>query len=85
MKTQEDKILELLNNARINGLRKRFGCSCKNNNTICFATEHIINKRLEDNSTVFMYRETKPLLQEYREEHKKAKKKYPGLILFDTL
>lgn len=44
-------------NARINGLRERFHCSCKNGH-FCVATEHIVNKRLPNNTTVFIYKKT---------------------------
>lgn len=43
-------------NARINGLRTRFGCECKNGSTYCRANEHIRNKRLKDGTTKFFYR-----------------------------
>ena len=45
-------------NARINSLRTRFGCSHKNGNTVCLAVEHIINKRMENGTTLFFYRKT---------------------------
>lgn len=45
-------------NARLNGLRTRFGCSHKNGNTVCLATEHIINKDMGNNTTLFFYRKT---------------------------
>lgn len=41
-------------NARINGLRKRFGCECKNG-VHCISEEHIINRRLPDKTTKFFY------------------------------
>jgi len=44
-------------NARINGLRKRFGCECKNGNRCC-ASEHIINKRGPNKTTLFVYQKT---------------------------
>ena len=47
------KILQY--NARINGLRQRFGCQCKNGNELCFATEHIRNYDLPDGTTLFKY------------------------------
>ena len=43
--------------ARINGLRKRFGCECKNGRD-CMATEHIVNKRLTNGTTKFFYKKT---------------------------
>lgn len=45
-------------NARLNGIRKRFGCSHKNGNTVCLATEHILNKRLDNGTTLFIYKQT---------------------------
>ena len=45
-------------NARINSLRTRFGCSHKNGNTVCVATEHIINKSMPNGTTLFFYRKT---------------------------
>lgn len=45
-------------NSRIAGLRTRFGCSHKNGNTVCLATEHIINKDMGNNTTLFFYRKT---------------------------
>lgn len=45
-------------NARINSLRTRFGCSHKNGNTVCLATEHIINKDMGNGTTLFFYRRT---------------------------
>lgn len=93
MKTQEDRILDLLKraemgvhpttivtetgvlqyNARINGLRTRFNCSHKHNNTICFATEHIINLKNHRNGTsAFFYRKD---VVDKNEEHKQWVKK----------
>ena len=51
-------IIEILHifqySARINGLRKRFNCECKNG-VHCFSNEHIINERLKDGTTKFFY------------------------------
>lgn len=46
-------------NARINGLRSKFGCSCKNGRKYCGAREHIINFELSNGTTVFEYRNYK--------------------------
>ncbi len=40
--------------ARINGLRKRFNCQCKNG-VHCVSSEHIINRRLPNGTTKFFY------------------------------
>lgn len=42
-------------NARINGLRTRFGCECKHGSTQCKANEHIRNERQKDGTTKFFY------------------------------
>ena len=63
----DTKILQY--NARINGLRARFKCSHKNNNTICFATEHIINKKVH-NGTIFVYKKT-AAPWDYKKEEKR--------------
>lgn len=43
-------------NARINGIRDFFGCTCKHGSEIpCTAKEHIRNKRLEDGTTKYFY------------------------------
>lgn len=51
-------IIEVLHifqySARINGLRKRFNCQCKNG-VHCSSDEHIVNKRLPDGTTKFFY------------------------------
>lgn len=44
-------------NARINGIRKSFGCECKNGYR-CTSREHIINKTLSDGTTLFFYKKT---------------------------
>lgn len=54
-------------NARINGLRKRFGCECKNG-VHCYAEEHIINRRLPDKTTKFFYEKTAREWEKYRQE-----------------
>lgn len=41
-------------NARIFELRKQFGCECKRGNR-CTAQEHIINKRLDNGTTLYRY------------------------------
>lgn len=41
--------------ARIHELRTRFGCTHKNSNTVCFANEHLINKDLQNGTTLFIY------------------------------
>lgn len=43
-------------NARINGLRKRFGCIHKHGSNACPASEHIINTKLHNGTTLFTYR-----------------------------
>lgn len=100
MKTQEDRILQLLQdnpeglhpttivsetgvlqyNARINGLRQRFDCSHKNNNTICFASEHIINKKLKNGTTIFMYEKTKKPWDYPQEKQEQVIKVQEGLF-----
>jgi hypothetical protein len=45
-------------NRAVNTLRTRFGCSHKNGNTVCLATEHIINKDMGNGTTLFFYRKT---------------------------
>lgn len=54
-------IIEVLHifqySARINGLRKRFNCECKNG-VHCFSSEHIINRRLPNGTTKFFYENT---------------------------
>jgi len=54
-------IIEVLHifqySARINGLRKRFNCECKNG-VHCFSNEHIINRRLTNGTTKFFYEKT---------------------------
>lgn len=62
-------------NARIFELRELFGCTHKNGNS-CSAKEHIINKTLEDGTTIFVYRNydvenserMKKYMQEYQDE-----------------
>jgi hypothetical protein len=41
-------------NARIHELRKQYGCECKNGYR-CSAQEHIVNKRLPNDTTLFVY------------------------------
>ena len=41
-------------NARINGLRKDFGCECKNGYR-CSGQTHIVNERQDDGTTKFFY------------------------------
>jgi len=53
--------------ARINGLRKRFNCQCKNGFR-CSANHHIINKRLPNGTTKFFYEESGSVMEKYRIE-----------------
>ena len=64
-------------NARISGLRKRFGCICKNGNTTCPADEHIRNKRLGGGATVFKYSRSRSKMEEFLayREVKRAERK----------
>jgi hypothetical protein len=63
-------------NARVNGLRKRFNCNCKNGKH-CFSDEHIINKRLPDKTTKFFYENTTKDWEKERQEAVKKMKEEP--------
>lgn len=53
-------------NARINGLRKRFNCECKNGLKCC-SSEHIVNRRLPNGTTKFFYENTSVNWEEVRQ------------------
>jgi hypothetical protein len=53
--------------ARINGLRKRFNCECKNG-VHCCSSEHIINRRLPNGTTKFFYENTSVDWEKKRQE-----------------
>lgn len=73
-------------NARINGLRSRFGCICKNGNSVCLASEHILNKRLPNGTTKFFYRrdeiETNDTFKAYVERGKQERNITSKVSLF---
>lgn len=65
-------------NARINGLRERFGCTHKNGNNYCNATEHIVNTRLKNGTTLFTYENKKMkresvVMTDYLKEYQEKK------------
>lgn len=75
-------------NRAIHNLRTRFSCTHKNNNTICFASEHIINKKLKNGTTIFLYKkdttdkneEHKAWVEKKREEKKQVSQFQEGLF-----
>lgn len=61
-------------NARIFDIREYFGCTHKHSD-VCFATEHIINKRLPNGTTVYVYTQTKSVMEQYYKEHMEEREK----------
>lgn len=80
-------IIEVLHifqySARINGLRKRFNCECKNG-VHCMSDEHIVNKRLGNGTTKFFYENTTKDWEKERQEVIKKRDETP-VITSDQL
>lgn len=53
--------------ARVNGLRKRFNCQCKNG-VRCISDEHIVNRRMPGGTTKFFYENTTKDWEKERQE-----------------
>jgi hypothetical protein len=55
----------------INNLRKWFRCECKSGNR-CSSDEHIINKRLPNKTTVFIYKKNPSINSYFKDLNKEA-------------
>jgi hypothetical protein len=58
-------------NARINGLREMFGCECKSGNR-CSSEEHIINEKLKNGTTRFVYKKNPSIRSYFKDLNKEA-------------